>query len=504
MSFYNQQGVNKIELRNVAGISTTAMAGTPLFSQISTTAVSSATGAFSLRAVNGATAKVVNITKGPQGSFPPIGMTSDNFTATGTYNGIVNGVYVSSASSYFVTSGTENPWRAFDKNNNGTWWTTLSGSYSDGTYTAGVYFTTISGISYGGEWIQIRLPSSVFVNSYTIYNSATWNSRAPVDFKLAGSNDGSNWTLVDNQVGITSWISSTTNLTFTPSNPGAYSYYRLCVTKIGTGGYLSIGEIVLQSVTAADFYADRLGNLLTAPVTGQSLKNWLAGATGYVATWYDQSGIGLNMTQTIVANQPVIQKATKGPGYSCVFSGSQYLTNSTYSFLNSSNYTISMVTRRGTSSTSDLCIFTCGTGGTSNDGLHNIYRGGTAFLNGQYNNDINVTISAYNATSEPVHYLFALCSATSGRNIYVYNDPLGNPIKNQNLIQTAQLAVTAGNIGIGYWNLTGTGPYGFYIGEIFEIIIIKKSLYDTDSTTGTNVPSTVQQIYQNQLSYTGT
>ena len=489
---------------DVSGTGIVSLTGKSLFSQLPPTVVNSVAAAYSLRAVNGTTAKAVQVTK-LYGVWPPIGMTSDSFTASGTYNGIVNGVYTSSASSYYVASGNEQPWRAFDKNNNGTWWTTSAGGYSvsTGLYTAGVYSTTISGSSYAGEWIQIQLPASVTVTSYTIYNSASWNSRAPVDFKIAGSNDGTNWTLVDTQTAITSWISSTTNLTFLPSTPGAYSYYRLCVNKNGGGGFLSIGEIIFQTGATQDFYADRLGNLLTVPVTGQTLASWLGGATGYVATWYDQSSAGLNMTQATTANQPIIQKATKGPGYSCLFSGSQYLTNATYSFLNSSNYTISMVDRRGTSSTADLSIFTCGTGGTSNDGLHNIYRSGTTLLNGQYNNDINVTISAYNAGSEPVHYSFALCSSTSGRDIYIYNDPLGNPIKTQDLTKTGRLAVTAGNIGIGYWNLTGTGPYGFYIGEIFEVLVFKTSAYDTDGTTGTNVPTTVQTIYNNQFAYTG-
>lgn len=55
-----------------------------------------------------------------------------------------------------------------------------------------------------------------------------------------------------------------------------------------------------------DFYADRLGNLLTAPVTGQTLSRWLGGATGYVATWYDQSGKGNHMSCSSTGIQPKI------------------------------------------------------------------------------------------------------------------------------------------------------------------------------------------------------
>ena len=97
-----------------------------------------------------------------------------------------------------------------------------------------------------------------------------------------------------------------------------------------------------------DFYADRLGNLLTAPVTGLPLVDWLGGATGYVATWYDQSGAGNDATQATAANQPIIQKATKGPGYMVSFNGtSQFVTLSADSqFLNGTNITVNAVALR--------------------------------------------------------------------------------------------------------------------------------------------------------------
>ena len=55
-----------------------------------------------------------------------------------------------------------------------------------------------------------------------------------------------------------------------------------------------------------DFYADRLGNLLTAPVTGRTLTSWLGGATAYVTTWYDQSPQNNNASQGTSANQPTL------------------------------------------------------------------------------------------------------------------------------------------------------------------------------------------------------
>lgn len=68
-----------------------------------------------------------------------------------------------------------------------------------------------------------------------------------------------------------------------------------------------------------DFYADRLGNLLAAPVTGQTLQNWLGGAGANVVTWYDQSGRGNHATQATAANQPTVTFAPSGSGYVPVF-----------------------------------------------------------------------------------------------------------------------------------------------------------------------------------------
>jgi hypothetical protein len=70
-----------------------------------------------------------------------------------------------------------------------------------------------------------------------------------------------------------------------------------------------------------DFYADRLGNLLTAPVTGTDLATWLGGATGYVATWYNQLNPLNNASQPTAASQPTIS------GGAISFTGAQWFSN---------------------------------------------------------------------------------------------------------------------------------------------------------------------------------
>jgi hypothetical protein len=690
--------MNSIYNQTAVPVTKVSYTGTSLFSQLSLAAVTSAMGAFSLRAVNGVSAKAVNVV--PGGAFPISGFSSAAVQSTNQFTQSLTGYpftgsYVVNCSSYYSSTGSgEQPWYCFDKNNNGTWWTTATASY---TITTGVYngavSTPISGSAYLGEWIQIQLPVAIILTSYTIYNASSWNGRAPQNFKLAGSNDGNTWILIDTQTGITSWASSTTSLTFTPSvQTTGYTYFRLCVNLIngvtsypflsigelilngtafaqfppsamtgsttvisgypygGSGSYISsassrananfidwhafdksntgdgwasslvysgitysgsqttlvssvsysgewlqiqcpsvfiassitiicqynaggprtfvfagsidgitwdllinqttatnlstnnssqsfsistntaysyyrliltssysvygqIGELLIFAQLNQDFYADRLGNLLTVPISGQTLTNWLGSATGYVTTWYDQSGKGNHANQTTAANQPIIQKATKGPGYMILFTGGQYLTGFSYTALNNTNYTICTSTRRtanagsGTPYQNDNPILVCGTSGTTNGYLHITYRNGNTYLNAQYSNDQLVTITGFaTASTEPIRYGFGLCSSTSGRNIYLYNDPLGVPIKIQTTGSTGTLSMLSGNLVIGQIIIPTVAPAenAYYIGEMYEILIFKASFYDTDGTTSTNVPTTVQTIYNNQLSYTGT
>jgi hypothetical protein len=238
-----------------------------------------------------------------------------------------------------------------------------------------------------------------------------------------------------------------------------------------------------------DFYADRLGNLFTTPVTGAPLAYWLGGATGYVTTWYDQSGQGNHATQATAANQPVIQKATKGPGYSCLFNGTtNYLTGMSYTVLNNTNYSLSVVERRNSSATT--CFVTSGNA-TTDQGLHIGYNTTTTIRFGQWNDDLDATVAGY-VTNEPLHYWSFTESSTSGR--YIFDKT--NNTTTSDATKTTLLSSTSGNFVIG------NRPFGtirYYSGEIYEVLVFTKSLYDLDNTGGL-----ITQVYQNQLGYTGT
>jgi hypothetical protein len=489
------------------------MSGAPLFNQLSQSAASSVVGAFSLRAVNGVTAKAVQVQAHPVVQWPPAAMTSNTTTYTGQSYG--NSTFVTTAS-----VPNSSIWVIFDNNINTYYEQATAFPYNAATGAyGGSNATTISSASVSGEWFQLQLPTSIVLRSYTLVgrqDNNWWRRRNPTTFWIAGSNNGTDWSNVHQQSDIKPPQEGITINVPVTSNSVAWSYYRLVVNVIGNSDY-SGGQKNLVNLSswnlygdspsyapnpAQDFYADERGNLLTAPVVGTTLRNWLGGATGYVTKWYDQSGKGNDASQNTAADQPIIQRATKGAGYSCFFNGTtNYLTGMSYNILNSTNFSFNVVERRtgsssGGTATNDLTLLSCGDIGATGKLLYLTYRNNTNSLFGSWSPELFTTITAYNSPSEPIRYTCATASSTSGRRVYIYNDPLGNPIASSDAAQTSLMSMTSGNFQIGYYVFGSSTSY--YKGEIYELLVFTQSLYDLDVTTSIN------QIYQNQLSYTGT
>jgi len=493
--------VQSIYNQSTVPVTSISMTGAPLFSQISPAAQSSAMGAFSLRAVNGVTAKAVNVGIPQSGTLPIAGFSSpaqnvNEFTQTLT-GPPFTGSYTANCSSFYSSSGSEQPWRCFDKNNNGTWWTILGNSYTPGSgaYIGSTYSTTISGSAYLGEWVQIQMPFATVLVSYTIYNASSWKSRAPKNFKLAGSSDGSTWTLIDTQTGITSWASSTTSLTFTPSSQtNAYTYFRLCVNVTNGGDYsLSIGELIINGfvpslprTASQDFYADRLGNLLTAPVTGQTLSSWLGGATGYVATWYDQSGKGNDASQATLANQPQINLATSP--YSLIFNGSTTnMVNSNFTFNFGTSYKFSV--RAVVNNTTGGCLLYKGTVEAPWNA-----PGQKKWWLGDQNGGESSTNGYPNQVGNSEGYIFGQGSAITSAKTSVTWSVTGYSTTDTSLVSLYENASTtpitySGRSGLsqrsdpGNYLYIGTGGNSTnYGGNIYEIEIFSSSISASDVT----------------------
>ena len=474
------------------------LTGTPLFNQLSQAARSSAVGAFSLRAVNGTSARAVQVrATAPLPSFTAsatsIGSNAYSQSLTG-YSFGGTGTYIATGSSIYNT-GTTQPWKAFDGDAT-TWWETTGGLYNTlangGAYT-GTQTITIDSVSTSCEWIKIQIPTGVVLSSYSMYARSGFTYRMPKNFKIAGSNDGATWTAVDTQTNQTTWTGQTP-ITFTTTSSTAYKYFALCVTAITSSGgtnNLNVGQWTLNGSWQTDFYADRLGNLLTAPVTGQSLANWLGGATGYVKKWYDQSGRGNDAIQDTAAKQPIIQRATKGPGYMCIYSGTQGLNFGAYDLLNNKNYTTCGVVRR-TAVPAGTNYYLCGDGGVNNTDqkFHSGYRTSTLLTLAHYSDDTDLTVPSFlTSSTEPTAYNYLMLGTGLSGRMYSYSSGT--------LYSTPRTYNGYLNHAVGTSFSIG-GGFGTFIGEIYEILVFTQSLYDLDGTTSIN------QIYQNQLGAYGT
>jgi hypothetical protein len=184
-------------------------------------------------------------------AYPPAPMSS--YLLDTTSNALVTygqGKYVASASSD-LSFGVA--FHAFDKisSTNSSW--ISAPNYSTTSpfgYNGSVVTVDTIGNSYAGDWLQLNMPISIILNSYTIYPSDAGTiaaGQSPSKFWVLGSRDGFNWTLVDSRTGVTSWVAFTP-ITFTTSTTQAYTYYRLVGNQMTTGcnGFFRINELALN------------------------------------------------------------------------------------------------------------------------------------------------------------------------------------------------------------------------------------------------------------------
>jgi hypothetical protein len=329
------------------------MSGAPLFTQLSQAARTSAVGAFSLRAVNGTSARAVNVKKitiTDSSSSPVLPTLSTSVTSN------VLGPFSTNGSLFYNATGS--PWPTPSKMQ-------FDLFTSDNVFMeCFVYFSTAPTSNFPALFYRSGQISVYFNNNSTltlaIYNSTGGNAMSPLTIGSIPLNTWRHVSVSINQQTSTAYASINGSVVSASYTLGGSNYnssnpfYLLinnpvpvnissfrCVSGAATLPYIttftppssiltaySSGttiELLDGVASSTDFYADRLGNLLTSPVVGQSLANWLGGATGYVTTWYDQSGQGQHMAQSTAANQPVLSVATKP--VSLIFTGTEYFQN---------------------------------------------------------------------------------------------------------------------------------------------------------------------------------
>jgi len=174
------------------------------------------------------------------GIFPPMPMTANTTSvndSTLTYGG---GTYVASASTEF--SG-NSAWKAFDYNDSndfGVWHSAENGNLiyngTTGQYAGSVTTTSLTGTVYSGEWIQLQLPQRIQLTSFSIFprnaSLELAQKRSPRSFVILGSNNGTDWTLLDEETNTNDWTQIAKVFTVTPSST-AYNYFRMVVRRVG-------------------------------------------------------------------------------------------------------------------------------------------------------------------------------------------------------------------------------------------------------------------------------
>ena len=189
--------------------------------------------------------------------YPPAPITADTtFIYTGSYG---QGRYDVSYSSQFNTTESAN--KVFSKVPVDTWlanqwtstpasYTSLSSIYSTNGALAhtGTFNTVVSGLSISGDWIQLKMPNAIVLNKYMIIGET---SRSMNSFVLAGSNDGSTWSLIDEQRNLGVWSLSYPNCTmyFTPSSvPPSYNHFRLIPTSIASNAATTLNYATIRQI----------------------------------------------------------------------------------------------------------------------------------------------------------------------------------------------------------------------------------------------------------------
>jgi len=127
-------------------------------------------------------------------------------------------------------------------------------------------------------------------------------------------------------------------------------------------------------------------------------------------------------------------------------------------------FSVFIVEQRATSSNTNFIL--AGSATSANQDLHYGYNSSTVFRFGFYGNDLDYTVPAYSAGSEPYRLWFGTQSST-GRSNYL-NGTLAASDTNTTLLTSWN----GGNIGN---NVFGAGT-AYYLGTIKEIIFFKPNL----------------------------
>ena len=170
-------------------------------------------------------------------------------------------------------------WKAFNKVQGGEGWHsgegyTYNGSTSPFSYLAnadGAVFNvanvnqSIGGIH--GQWIKLECPHAMRLGKIVLQARTNLETQAPKDFSVLGSNNNSDWDILQSYVGVTA---STSGVQHEVDSNSSYKYFALVTTRTQSTSDvdLVISEIKFFGTPAPSSLEDghlTLGKALTAP-----------------------------------------------------------------------------------------------------------------------------------------------------------------------------------------------------------------------------------------------
>jgi hypothetical protein len=187
---------------------------------------------------------------------PPVAIvktaSTQQATLSNQYYG--NGMYQAKMTNPYINGQT--PWvelSVFSKSTLETSFGTSNISPYNGCYNSntGYYVGSLSTNGVLGDYVEVETPSPLIVSSYAL-TAQTLPERSPKDYTVFASQDGSNWTLIDQRSGIT-WTGGERK-TFAPYQTNTpYQYFRVVVGRNNAinnnnSRWVSIREIQLYGI----------------------------------------------------------------------------------------------------------------------------------------------------------------------------------------------------------------------------------------------------------------
>jgi hypothetical protein len=198
----------------------------------------------------------------------PIDITGYNYT----YNvSSLPYTYTVSASSEINADGFRT-YNAFDKIDTTSWWSNGSGYNQNGNYTGGI-ITNYQGGSVSGQWLQIKFPFLLQLQSYVIKSNN--NGFQPQQFTVLGSLNGNDWIFINT---VDAFYTSSYTSIVSPA-PSKYCYFRIVISKLNA--FFDSSEVVINSWEINGFL-NTFPNLNAAFLRGAGSRTF--NSTNYSAT----------------------------------------------------------------------------------------------------------------------------------------------------------------------------------------------------------------------------